>query len=278
MGERCIRRYIEPDHPEISIGRQCELLSLPRSTYYYREKEENRYNQKIMNLIDEEYTRHPFYGSRLLTAWLNRMGYEVNRKRVRRLMQNMGLQTVYQKPDLSKPAKAHKKYPYLLRGVNIMHPDQVWSSDITYIRMKNGFIYLAAVIDWFSRYVLSFEISNTLDKDFCIRALEKSLKVSKPEIFNTDQGVQFTSDEFTMGLIDNNIAVSMDGRGRALDNIFIERLWRTVKYEEVYIRDYENVTQALKSLNTYFQFYNMERLHQALDYRTPHEVYENKQK
>ncbi len=230
-----------------------------------------------MRLIDEEYTRHPFYGTRRLTAWLRRNGYMVNHKRVSRLMQAMGIQAIYPRPNLSKASKEHKKYPYLLKGLVIEYPNQVWSTDITYIRTKHGFVYLVAVIDWFSRYVLSFKISTTLDKDFCMDALRESLTIALPEIFNTDQGSQFTSDEFTGCLKEQNVAISMDGRGRALDNIFVERLWRSVKYEEVYIREYETVRQVLESMRKYFDFYNMERLHQSSNYRTPNEVYHQKQ-
>ncbi len=226
-----------------------------------------------MRLIDEEYTRHPFYGIRRLTAWLNRNGYEVNHKRVSRLMQEMGIQAIYPKPNLSKASKEHKKYPYLLKGLTIDHPNQVWSTDITYIRMKRGFVYLVAVIDWFSRYVLSFRISTTLDRDFCVKALKDALAISIPEIFNTDQGSQFTSDEFTGCLEEHNIDISMDGKGRAIDNIVVERLWRSVKYERIYLHDYETVRQVVESLEDYFQFYNMERLHQSLSYRTPYEVH-----
>ncbi len=249
------------------------MLSLTRSAYYYEPKEENGYNQLLMRLIDEEYTRHPFYGSRRMAVWLKRQGYDVNRKRAGRLMRKMGIEAVYPGVNLSKRAAAHRKYPYLLRGVEIKAPNQVWSSDITYIRLRHGFIYLVAVIDWYSRYVLSCEVSTTLDKNFCISALKSALSVTKPEIFNTDQGSQFTSDEFTGCLIENGIAVSMDGRGRALDNIFVERLWRSVKYEEVYLHDYENVREAIAGVMEYFRFYNMERPHQALNYETPYEVY-----
>lgn len=229
-----------------------------------------------MRLIDEEYTRHPFYGTRRLTAWLKRKGHEVNIKRVRRLMRDMGIEAIYQKPNLSKAFPEHKKYPYLLKNIVIDHPDQVWSSDITYIRMKHGFIYLTAVMDWFSRYVLSFEVSTTLDTGFCIEALEKALNISKPEIFNTDQGSQFTSEAFTGCLKSNGITISMDGKGRAFDNIFVERLWRSVKYEEVYLNDYETVKNAIVGLFRYFEFYNKERVHQALEYQTPYEVYAKK--
>ena len=226
-----------------------------------------------MRLIDEEYTRHPFYGTRRLTAWLRRNGHGVNHKRISRLMHKMGIQAIYPKPNLSNGSKEHKKYPYLLKGLKIDHPNQVWSTDITYIRMKHGFVYLAAVIDWFSRYVLSFQVSTTLDRDFCVKALKDSLAISIPEIFNTDQGSQFTSEEFTGCLKEHNIDISMDGRGRALDNIFVERLWRSVKYENIYLHDYETVKQVIEGLEEYFKFYNMERLHQSLSYCTPYEVY-----
>jgi len=226
-----------------------------------------------MRLIDEEYTRHPFYGTRRLTAWLRREGHGVNIKRVRRLMRKMGIEAIYQKPNLSKASPEHKKYSYLLRNMVIDHPDQVWSTDITYIRMRHGFIYLTAVIDWFSRYVLSYEVSTTLDTGFCVEALEKALNISKPKIFNTDQGSQFTSEAFTGRLKSSGITISMDGRGRAFDNIFVERLWRSVKYEEVYLKDYETVKNAVLGLISYFDFYNTERGHQSLQYQTPYEVY-----
>ena len=226
-----------------------------------------------MRLIDEEYTSHPFYGSRRLTAWLRREGNRVNIKRVRRLMKEMGIEAIYQKPNLSKASPGHKKYPYLLKNMVIDHPDQVWSTDITYIRMRHGFVYLTAVIDWFSRYVLSYELSTTLNTGFCIDAVNMALSISKPEIFNTDQGSQFTSEAFIECLESRKITISMDGRGRALDNIFVERLWRSVKYEEVYIKDYETVKNAKSGLFNYFDFYNKERVHQALQYQTPYEVY-----
>ncbi len=229
-----------------------------------------------MRIIDEEYTKHPFYGSRRIAAWLRRQGHTVNRKRVSRLMKLMGIEAIYPKPHLSKPLKEHKKYPYLLRGLTINRPDHVWSADITYVRLRSGFVYLVAIIDWYSRYVLSSEVSITLEKEFCISSLERALQRSKPEIFNTDQGVQFTNTEFTGHLMENGISISMDGRGRALDNIFVERLWRSVKYEEVYINDYDTVMDAVFKLSEYFDFYNNERPHQSLDYQTPHEVYSKK--
>lgn len=228
-----------------------------------------------MNLLDEQYTQTPFYGVRKMTAWLNEVkGETVNVKRIRRLLRLMGLEAIYQKPRLSQTAPGHRIYPYLLRGVKIERVNQVWSTDITYIRLQGGFVYLVAVLDWYSRYVLSWEISPTMETDFCVSTLERALAVGQPEIFNTDQGAQFTSQAFTKILQAREIAISMDGRGRALDNIFVERLWRSVKYEEVYLHDYENVPQAITGLGQYFQFYNHERLHQSLGYQTPAAIYQ----
>jgi len=226
-----------------------------------------------MRLLDEQYTRTPFYGTRKMAAWLHTQGYAVERKRVRRLLQLMGLEAIYPKPHTSVPATTEQRYPYLLRGMPIERCNQVWSCDITYIRLARGFTYLIAVIDWFSRYVLSWELSITMDTSFCLEALDRALRVTTPEIFNSDQGVQFTSNEFTSRLKAAGSRISWDGRGRALDNIFVERLWRSVKYEEVYIKDYQTVTEAIRNLQAYFTFYNQERLHQALDYRTPAQVY-----
>lgn len=257
----------------ITIHRQCELLSLSRSGFYYIPVEEDQFNLKIMRRIDEQYTRTPFYGVRRMTQWLIEQGYAVNRKRVRRLMRLMALEAVYPKPRLSLASKENRKYPYLLRGLVIDRPNQVWSADITYIRLGSGFVYLVAIIDWFSRYVLSWEISTTLEKEFCIKALRKALQVATPEIFNTDQGVQFTSDDFIKILEDKKIKISMDGAGRAFDNIFVERLWRTVKYEEVYLHSYQTVKEARLNLESYFHFYNSERFHQALNYETPEQKY-----
>lgn len=264
---------MEPSNLEISILRQCELLGLPRSSFYYRPKGESSLNLLLTRLLDKQYTRTPYYGSPKMTHWLKAQGYAVNHKRVERLMRVMGLQAIYPKPNTSKPHPEHKIYPYLLRGVKIDHADQVWSADITYIRMRRGFLYLVAVIDWFSRYVLSWRLSNTLESSFCVEALEMALETKQPEIFNTDQGTQFTSEDFTGILKDRNIAISMDGRGRYLDNIFVERLWRTVKYEEVYLRDYQTPSEAYLGLKNYFEFYNTERFHQSLNYQTPYEVY-----
>lgn len=226
-----------------------------------------------MRQIDELYTELPYYGSRRMTYELNQQGCKVNRKRVQRLMQRMGLEAIYPKPRLSTPAPGHKIYPYLLRGLKIDRPDQVWSTDITYIRLRGGFIYLVAVMDWYSRYVLSWEVSVTLDTSFCVSALEWALKDVTPEIFNSDQGAQFTSEEFTSRLKDRGIQISMDGRGRALDNVFVERLWRSVKWEEVYLKDYSGVAEAIESLSRYFQRYNHRRPHQSLDNKTPAAVY-----
>ncbi len=226
-----------------------------------------------MRLLDEQYTRTPFYGTRKMTAWLQIQGYHVNRKRVTRLLRMMGLEAIYQKPNLSNAEKREQRYPYLLRHLPITHTNQVWSCDITYIRLQRGSVYLMAVIDWFSRYVLSWEVSITLDTSFCLEALDRALKIATPEIFNTDQGSQFTSHEFTDRLKAADIRISWDGRGRALDNIFVERLWRSVKYEEVYIKDYRSVPEAVSNLRNYFVFYNHDRLHQALDYETPAKVY-----
>lgn len=226
-----------------------------------------------MRLLDEQYTRTPFYGIRRMRAWLQQQGHQVNRKHVQRLLRLMGLEAIYPKPRLSQAAPGHRIYPYLLRGVKIERVNQVWSSDITYIRLIGGFVYLVAIIDWFSRFVLSWEISVTLDSDFCVSALERALRAGQPEVFNTDQGVQFTSVAFTERLLEREIRISMDGRGRALDNIFVERLWRSVKYEDIYLNDYANVPEVKGGLRKYFDFYNIERLHQSLNYRTPAAVH-----
>jgi len=271
-----MRKLIDPDHLEISIARQCELLGLARSSWYYQAASETEENLSLLRLIDEEYTRHPFYGSRRMVVMMEREGCDVNRKRVQRLMGVLGIEAIYPKPRLTQDDKKHKKYPYLLKGVKIEHPDQVWSTDITYIRMNRGFVYLMAVIDWYSRYVLSWQLSNTLDVGFCLAGLDAALSVGQPKIFNTDQGCQFTCEDFTGRLKNREILISMDGKGRALDNIFVERLWRTVKYEEVYLKDYQTVQEVRKSLSAYFSFYNTERPHQSLSYLTPKAVYEKK--
>lgn len=226
-----------------------------------------------MRLIDQQYTDTPFYGVPRMTVWLQHQGYIVNHKRVARLMQLMGLQAIYPKPNASRKHPEHRIYPYLLRDVVIVAPDHVWSADITYLQMRSGFLYLTAIIDWFSRYVLAWRLSNSLESRFCVEALEEALAGRTPSIFNTDQGSQFTSPLFTKILEDADIQVSMDGRGRALDNVFVERLWRSVKYEDVYLHDYATQSEARQGLDRYFRFYNEERFHQALAYRTPSEVY-----
>lgn len=264
---------IEPRHETISITRQCELLRLSRSSYYYVSDRDDSYNQLLMKRIDEQFTKTPFYGVPKMTVWLRRQGHPVNPKRVRRLMRLMGLEAVYPKPRLSKALAEHKKYPYLLKDLVIDHPDQVWCADMTYIRMLHGFVYLTVIMDWYSRYILSWEISTTMDATFCVSALDQALELSRPEIFNTDQGSQFTSTDFIKRLEEQQVRISMDGRGRAYDNIFVERLWRTVKYEEVYLHQYTMVSDARRGLDKYFLFYNMERMHESLGYRTPYEVY-----
>jgi putative transposase len=226
-----------------------------------------------MRLIDAQYLKTPFYGWPKMTACLQRQGFAINHKRVQRLMQLMGLQAIYPKPKTSVPGQGHKIYPYLLRGLEITQPNQVWSADITYLPLPHGFMYLVAVIDWFSRYVLAWQLSDTLDGLFCREALSQALRVGHPEIFNTDQGAQFTAQAFTDCLEAAGIRISMDGRGRALDNIFVERLWRSLKYENIYIREYASVAELIDGLCAYFQFYNTERPHQSLDYRTPAEVH-----
>ena len=264
---------VEPGHPALSVRRQCELLGLSRSSLYYEPGGEAAEDLRLMRRIDEQYTARPFYGSRRMTIWLNEQGEEVNRKRVRRLMRVMGLEAIYPKPRLSLAGKGHRIYPYLLRGVKVERRDQVWSTDITYVPMPTGFMYLAAVIDWFSRYVIGWRLSNTLDGSFCLEMLEEALRGGRPEIFNTDQGVQFTAAAFTGRLESAGVAVSMDGRGRALDNVFVERLWRSVKYEDIYIQGYDTVPGLHRGLARYFAFYNDERPHQSLGYRTPAAVY-----
>jgi putative transposase len=267
------RLLVETGHPRMSVCRQCQLLGLPRSSFYYEPARETPENLKLMRLIDEHYTACPFYGSRRWTAWLKGEGHEVNRKRVQRLMRLMGLEAIYPKPRLSAADRQHKVYPYLLRDVAIVRPDQVWSTDITYVPLTCGFMYLAAIIDWYSRYVIAWRLSNTLDGSFCLEMLEEALGWGKPEVFNTDQGVQFTAQAWTSRLESAGVAVSMDGKGRCLDNVFVERLWRSVKQEDIYLKGYEAVPLLQAGLGRYFPFYNEERPHQALDYRTPAEVY-----
>jgi len=263
---------IDKTNGNASISHQAELLGISRSSIYYAPVVDE-YDLLLKRLLDEQYTQMPFYGSRRMTALLKRSGHDVNRKHVQRLMREMGIEAIYPKPDLSKPHPGHKIYPYLLRDVGIDRKDQVWASDITYIPLARGFMYLVAIIDWWSRYVLAWQLSTSMEASFCVNALDMALKFGAPEIFNTDQGSQFTSDAFTGTLKNSDIAISMDGRGRCMDNIFTERLWRTVKYENVYLMHYETVPEGVKGINTYFDFYNNERLHQSLGYKTPAEVY-----
>ena len=268
------REILDVGHPGLSIRRQCELMGLNRSSYYYQPAIESPLNLTLMRLIDEQYLRTPFYGYLKMTEYLRQTKeYQVNPKRVYRLMQLMGLRAVFARPRTSQPAKEHKIYPYLLRGVDITRPNQVWSADITYVPMQRGFMYLVAVLDWYSRYVLSWGLSNTLEGDFCLTALEQALQQGKPETFNTDQGAQFTANAFTGRLEQDHIKVSMDGKGRVFDNIFNERLWRTVKYEDIYLNEYETGLQLVTGLAGYFDFYNHDRFHQRLGYLTPAQVY-----
>ena len=260
---------MEHDHAEISIRRQCELLGANRSGLYYEPVGESEENLRIMRLLDEQYTRAPFYGSRRMTEWLATKGYEVNRKRVSRLMEVMGIEAVYPRPRLSQPGQGHRIYPYLLRDVKVERVNQVWSADITYIRMAQGFLYLVAIMDWFSRFVLSWSLSLTMEVDFCIEALKRALRRGPPGIFNTDQGSQFTSEKFTGNLTERQIAISMDGRGRCMDNIFIERLWRSIKHEEVHLNAYADGRQARDGIGSWMNFYNHRRPHQAMNNQFP---------
>jgi putative transposase len=267
------RALIINKNSNLSISRQCELVGLSRSTFYLPAATESAENLRLMRLIDEQYLKTPFYGSRRMTAFLERRGEAVNRKRVQRLMALMGLEGLHPRRRTTIADPAARAYPYLLRDRVLTRPDEVWSSDITYVPMRRGFMYLTAVIDWYSRYVLSWRLSNTMDVGFCLEALDEALQRGRPEIFNTDQGSQFTSREYTGRLEAAGVAASRDGRGRALDNVFVERLWRSVKYEDIYIKDYERVPELESGLSAYFRFYDEERPHQSLDYRTPGEVY-----
>jgi putative transposase len=268
-----LRQWIEPGHRELSIAAQCELLGLPRSSYYYEPVPESRENLALMRLIDEQYLATPFYGSRRMAQHLQRGGHDVNRKRVQRLMRVMGLEGLFPGRKTTIFAPGHKVYPYLLRGLTIDRPNQVWCSDITYVPLRCGYLYLVAVMDWFSRHVLAWRLSNTLDATFCIEALQTALAQGRPEIFNTDQGSQFTSEGFTSVLLRHCVAISRDGRGRATDNVFIERLWRSVKYEEIYLKDHATGADVNEGLTWWFDLYTHRRPHQALGYRTPYEVF-----
>ena len=267
------RAMIDREEPKLSLVRQCALLGISRSSLYYLPTEAGAEDLELMALIDQQYLKTPFYGSRRMTAWLRNHGHQVNRKRVRRLMQLIGLEAIYRRPNTSKPNPGHKVYPYLLRGLEINRVNQVWATDITYIPMARGFLYLMAIMDWHSRYVLAWRLSNTLEVDFCVAALEEALSKGRPQIFNTDQGSQFTSEAFTSMLLAQGVQVSMDGRGRCMDNVFVERLWRSIKYEEVYLKAYQNGTEARKGIGAYLAFYNQERPHQALGYRSPDQVF-----
>ena len=275
---RSIRQaMIDRDHRQLSLVRQCKLLNVSRAWVYYRPVPVRAEDLELMALMDRQYLKTPFYGSRKMKAWLLQQGYLVSRSKVRRLMRLMGLEAIYRRPNTSKPAPGHRIYPYLLQGVEVDRVDQVWAADITYIPMARGFLYLVAIMDWHSRHVLAWKLSNTMDAGFCMAALEEALGKGRPEVFNTDQGAQFTSEAFTQTLRERGIQVSMDGKGRYLDNIFVERLWRSVKYEEVYLKAYQTVAEARTGISAYLEFYNRQRPHQALGYRTPAEVYQNGQ-
>jgi putative transposase len=267
---------IDPSSKSISIAHQCQLLNVSRSSFYYRPKPISEYDLKLMRLIDEMYLDHPCRGSRSMRNQLNRLGYKVNRKKVQRLMQLMGIKAVYPKPRTTIPHPGHKVYPYRLRNLNINHSNQVWASDITFVPMKSGYMYLTVIMDWHSRKVLSWRISNSLEANFCIEALEEALnRYGAPEIFNTDQGSQYTSNKFTEVLKSHDVTISMDGRGRAQDNIIIERFWWSLKHQYLYLRAFESGSELYRGLKTWFEFYNRERAHQSLDTLTPDEVYYN---
>ena len=265
---------IDSQYPDVSILRQCDMLKISRSTVYYKRKRVKKEDLELMRIIDKQYLKTPVYGSRSMRNYLRRLGYNINRKRVQRLMRLMGLEAIYPKPKTSKPHPEHKIYPYLLRGLKIRRSNQVWAADITYIPLRRGFMYLVAVMDWYSRKVLSWRVSNTLEADFCVEALKDAIHSHGcPEIFNTDQGSQFTSEDFTGELENHGIKISMDGRGRFQDNIFIERLWWTVKHHYVYLRTFDNGTDLRNGLQHWFAYYNQERFHQSLADLTPDEVY-----
>lgn len=269
---------IRPEHPKLSIVRQCELVGLSRSTWYYEPVPEGAENLALKALIDRIFTDTPYFGSRKIAEMLRRQGHPVNRKRVQRLMREMGLEAIWRKPNTSKPHPEHRIYPYLLRGLTIDRPNQVWCADVTYIPMPKGFLYLVAIMDWYSRKVLAWRLSNTMLADFCVDALEEALaRHGRPEIFNTDQGSQFTSDDFTGALLEAGVRISMDGKGRFMDNIFCERLWRSLKYEDIYLHAYATGAEARLGIGRWIDGYNARRPHQALGYRTPNEVYFSEQ-
>lgn len=267
------RKMVEQDHP-ISLVSQCHLLSLHRSGLYYQPVAVAHEDLALMSLLDKQYLKTPFYGYRKMTKFLQGQAYQVNHKRVRRLMQLMGLEAIYCRPHTSAPNKAHQIYPYLLKGLTITKVNQVWATDITYVPMERGFMYLMAIIDLYSRYVLEWSVSNTMEAEWCVQTLQIALsKHGKPDLFNTDQGSQFTAELFVGVLLANGIQPSMDGKGRAIDNIFVERLWRSVKYEDIYLKAYTDGWQLEEGMSSYFRFYNQERIHQSLDYQTPQMVY-----
>ncbi len=277
MNRSLRQAMIDRGHKQLSLVRQCTLLNISRASVYYRPVSTRAEDLELMARMDRQYLKTPFYGSRRMKAWLLAEGYLVSRSKVRRLMRLMGLEAIYRRPNTSKPAPGHRVYPYLLKGVDVNRVDQVWAADITYIPMAQGFLYLVAIMDWHSRHVLAWKLSNTMDTDFCVTALEAALGKGRPEVFNTDQGAQFTSDAFTQTLQERGIQVSMDGKGRYLDNIFVERLWRSIKYEEVYLKAYQTVAEARVGINAYLEFYNRRRPHQSLGYRTPAQVYQKGQ-
>jgi putative transposase len=271
------KAMIDRTHTQVSLSRQCVLLEISRASVYYQPVPTSAGDLELMALMDRQYLKTPFYGSRRMKAWLLQQGHLVSRHRVRRLMRLLGLEAIYRRPRTSQPTPGHRVYPYLLKGLEVNRVNQVWSTDITYIPMARGFLYLVAIMDWHSRYLLAWRLSTTMEMDFCMAALEEALAKGRPEIFNTDQGSQFTSEAFTGLLLEQGIQVSMDGKGRYLDNIFVERLWRSVKYEEVYLKAYQTVAEARAGIGSYLEFYNQQRPHQALDYRTPAEVYLSQQ-
>lgn len=265
---------VEAEHDQLSIVRQCQLLGINRASYYYKVVEPSEEELILLKLIDQQYMETPFYGSRRITAELKRQGYQVNRKRVQRLMQQLGLQAIYPKQNLSQKHPEHRIYPYRLRGVEIEEVNQVWSTDITYLPVLKGHFYLVAVMDWYSRKVLSWRISNSMEVDFCLEALEEALgKYPQPQIFNSDQGAQFTAKAFTKRLEEKSVVISMDGRGRCHDNIFIERLWRSLKWELIYLKAFRDGAELRKEVKKWFHWYNRQRLHQALNYQTPDEIF-----
>lgn len=273
MAER--RRWIEPGAGDLSVRRQCELLGLHRSNWYYEPVPESAEDLRLMRLIDEEYLRHPFVGSRRMVLWLAQQKENVNRKKVQRLLRKMGLQAIAPGPRTTIPSAGQRVYPYLLRGLEIVRPNQVWACDITYVPMRRGYLYLTAVMDWFSRHVLAWQLSNSMDVEFCLETLDQALRQGRPEIFNTDQGSQFTSRQFTGRLEQESIAISMDGKGRAIDNVMIERLWRTVKYENIYLKEYTTGADCQEGLKAYFHYYCHERPHQGLANQTPWQAFKS---